>query len=285
MCIGLPLTRGAFDRAAKRATGFVRGILDDNAHLPSSAVWTDYRVQVSGAVMSACHTFRSRGARVIAACDAGRFAASLDEFAAVVLISHFAEPRIRPLEIRDPTSVLEAIASGRDWALALVRSRFDEYANRPEMFGDPSDPRDALAKILDEFLLDALRARAGATDRLDPLVNLTRDTLFRSLRGALRESRPLELRDQMHALSAVLHAVPRNKHVTLDLTACHSVDIAERLRTARPRCRVVGRDRPEDLPTGLLRICTTLDVLAERPRPYIEASTEASLRLAEELSR
>ncbi|MEM7309166.1 MAG: hypothetical protein AAF682_20950, partial [Planctomycetota bacterium] len=258
------------------AHAFVPGGLERLLGRSPAAAWPAYRRSVARPFAVAARALRRLGARVRPRLGPDSLAHECAAAPVVVLVSHWREPRLDAEAVLDPELILDAVAAGGDWVHERLRAAVGRECAALRAARGPGLAA-AVAELLSAVLAEATRRRDARAD-LGPYASLTRGALEQSLAGALAEGAPLELRGGMLPARTLLAAVPPERELTLDLTLCHSVDLAERLRVERPHCRVVGRNQPERIEIGLVGIAETLRILREDgPMPYIEARTLAEL--------
>ena len=301
-CLAIPADRDAFERVADPhrydyVPQWLMRLRDRRS--PLEAAWECYCcAQVPQQLGALCRTLSEMGAEVVKNAGMEDLARCLGSKRAVLLWAHWSSQRFEPQAVLDPEGIVELAESrshwllnevrrvlrrgtapvwlpplrpysflsrGREYAQAFIAARFNKLIGRTDQYRER-----LLQKETRTFLSDRLpRIGTGPPD-------VTRVLLEYKLIPAVEAARPLELSDGMHTAWEVLDdAIPDERDVVFDLTACNTTELAEPIRLVRRRCRTIAPFHKTDIQTGVLLVSTVFRMLSEHPRPYLEAYVEA----------
>ena len=266
-----------------------------------------YSSQVVVPVGLVCKKLKRLGGKVF-------LGASLDDVAeaakqhVVLLWTHWESSRFRDEEITDPDGFVAAADRADTWVRREVREalrprrwwglRKGDFGTAVESARVAGFLEPFIAACLNDTIFRARTAQATAFRRAlkvgspwevpvgptsGPLI--TRVLVERDFRLLVGLGRCVETSEGMETAWALLERIPDDRPLVLDMTICNSTEFAELARLPRRRVRVIGHVGPADPASGALLVGRTLDLLADKPRSYLEARALATIELREKLWR
>src|SRR5205814_2191181 len=86
-----------------------------------------------------------------------------------------------------------------------------------------------------------------------PPRRLTRVLLEEAFPAELRGGSAFELRDGLHAVAAIIDAVPERFDGVIDLSVCNSIVLGEAIKRQRRGCLIITNAKPASLALRLIR--------------------------------
>jgi hypothetical protein len=267
-----------------------------------------YQAQVVRPTLAACEKFRAIGVTVRRRALPSEIAQLARTKRVLILWTHWGQLSFRRDEIKNPEEAVQLALQGDHWVHSEVRRAFQ--AGKWTIW--KSDPRRAVDRArrhgdLKRFLADSLNAAVANTEKVRDTARdreflldrsdtptaqsmhdkpaTTRVLIEQHFGDTIEPGRPLELSDGMHTVWELSCLLPDDRWLILDFTVCKSTEIAEVLRSTRPRIRVIGHYHETDMATGALLVDRTLEQLIARSRGYLDARALAVRQLGDELWR
>jgi len=223
-----------------------------------------------------CREMQALGVTVVQQARRADLIALFAKHRVVTLATHWHMSSISPDDIVDPMG-MTLMLNKRDKTDSLGRAWTDFLgACGSQLPPDVNELRAALAawlRTLADTANAAYNPRSATGGSPDADWSLTRPALERTLAGALKPARVVELIDGLQSLGEFIQCIPRNSNCIIDLSICRSALAFELIKYQRPECLLVVNRFPVHPIPRFLRYSLIMKLLARSPLPFLEAAT------------
>lgn len=214
----------------------------------------------------------------------------LGRFRVVTLVAHWRFTRIRPEDILDVFSFLEALQAPQSRVQQSLLQAFTERS--PQLLNGSlsgytsTELQEKVAETINSVIAAAHAlyrtggAKGGAPvsddEGLDvrPLDRLTRVAVEQAFPSYIVPGRAIEFSEGMYSVEEILNVIPYSFSGLLDLTVCNSVIIGEVIKNYRPDCRVAVNRYPAELYVRMALYKQAITLLSRHPAPYMDVLTK-----------
>jgi hypothetical protein len=261
LLVAIPLTQGEFADDARHPTDFVRAYAASNGCLPSQA-WCGYEpyARLCGSVVDEVERW---GVNVARRATLGSLTDAVSRYQTVTLVAHSRGPEIIDGDLIDVTAVATA-ASSLTAVLGLPKTLSHNPTTLAASLNGALGPEDVESAVA----MPDTKAFAWRTALYRQRWERRR-MLEAACGDAIGGGPAIEFHDGLAPIEVVRDRLPR--FVTLDLTVCDSVLLAECIRERQPHGIILANPRPTTPDFRLALYRETVRLATRHRLPYADA--------------